>query len=95
MIIQDVPIAYFDDDKDALSYYERMKNKEVWKARNQYILGNFDPLRLGEFFYCLKCKRLEDGAHRRIITKEKGIKTIDVRTGSTCYKNYVKRFYFS
>jgi SAM-dependent methyltransferase len=90
IIIKNVPVTYFDNDKDANDYYKRIKNKDIWKTRTDEISKNFNPDKLGEFFYCLKCRRLEDGAHRRIIAKEKGVMAIDVRTGNDCYKNYVK-----
>jgi SAM-dependent methyltransferase len=89
-IVKDVPVEYFDDDLDAATYLARVKNGKSWKANVKRILNNFDPFKFGEFFYCRKCRRIEDGAHRLVIAKELGVKIADVRTGGSCYKNYVK-----
>lgn len=90
LIVKNVPVEYFDTDRDAIDYYEKHKNDKAWKARNKGILDNFNPVMFGEFFYCTKCQRMEDGAHRWAIAKEKGITHVDVRIGGDCYKNYIK-----
>jgi len=89
-IVIGVPVEYFDNDKDAIEYYEKNKNKESWKKSTQAIIDNFDIILFDDFFYCSKCRRLEDGAHRRIIALDKGRKKVNVMVGSDCYKNYVK-----
>jgi len=88
-IIKDMPIKYFDDDVDAANYLARVKNSNKWKVSIQKIIDNFDPFKFGEFFYCRKCRRIEDGAHRLVVAKKLGIKTADVRIGGSCYKNYI------
>ena len=89
-IIKGVPVSYFDADTDAAAYLSRVGNGSRWKASIQRIIDNFDLQKFGALFYCRKCKRMEDGAHRLVIARERGIKTVDVRIGGSCYKRYVK-----
>jgi len=90
VVVEGVPVKYFDDDIDAMNYFKRYDGKKAWESSLNKLESEFDPIKFGEIFYCLKCKRMEDGAHRRAIAVKKGITHISVRTGSDCYKNYVK-----
>lgn len=88
--VTDVPVTYFNDDRDAMEYFTKHRDNKAWKITTTRLEKEFDPVKFGEFFYCLKCKRMEDGAHRRVIAFMKAMKTVNVRIGGDCYKNYVK-----
>jgi len=90
VVVEGVPVKYFDNDIDAMRYFKRYDGKEEWESSLAKLESEFDPIKFGEIFYCLKCERMEDGAHRRALAIRKGITHVSVRTGSDCYKNYVK-----
>lgn len=85
-VIQGVPISYFNGDKDAMEYIGKRAGLRWWREQIDKFKAEFDPNKLEPLFYCNKCQRLEDGAHRLVVAKEKGIDKLDVRIGKLCYK---------
>ena len=87
-IVSGVPVRYFDNDKDAMDYRRRHQNSRFWKDNVAKLTANFDMRKFGPLYYCLKCRRLEDGAHRLIVAENKGLDAVSVQIGDICYKRY-------
>lgn len=86
-IISGVPVRYFDNDKDAMAYRKKHRGSKFWRDNVKKLMSNFDLTKFSPLYYCLQCKRLEDGAHRLFVADKKGISTINVQIGANCYKH--------
>jgi len=86
-VVKGVPVSYFDNDKDAMEYRQKHQNSQFWRDNVAKLTANFDPMKFGPVYYCLNCRRLEDGAHRLIVAEKRGLKTIGVQVGDVCYKH--------
>jgi 2-polyprenyl-3-methyl-5-hydroxy-6-metoxy-1,4-benzoquinol methylase len=89
-VVSEVPVRYFDEDRDAMAYRKRHKSTRFWRENVANIMANFDYEKLTPLYYCASCKRLEDGAHRLYIADKLGINKLDVLVGGICYKHYKK-----
>jgi hypothetical protein len=86
-IVRDVDTKYFYADKDMESFIKKYKNGRSWKRRIKALRALYDPQRPDLLYYCLACRRIEDGAHRFFMAGEDGIPSLNVRIGAGCYKS--------
>jgi SAM-dependent methyltransferase len=83
--VAEVPI----DDKVfdfCWSYIHKQERFPFWHKSIWRIMENFSPLKFESMYFCLKCRRFEDGTHRLAVARMRGMKTILVKAFAGCHQ---------
>jgi len=59
----------------------------AWLVSLDRIMSEYDPAKDHPVYYCSRHKKLEDGSHRILARKRKGITTVDVQMGGGCWRS--------
>ena len=86
-VVTGIRTAHFDSDRDMAAYLDRQERRPAWREELADILQEFDAEALEPLYYCLACRRVEDGAHRYAAARMKGCPTLSARIGAGCFKH--------
>lgn len=89
-IVESVP-CYHELFDPVREYIKDRRNREAWRRQRQEMEKNFNKLLAGPFYYCQKCRRIEDGANRfDLLAIVKGEKKVDIHIGPMCWKGLAR-----
>lgn len=71
--------------RPVLDYIRARAKKPYWTKRTAELLKKPEDPKRWPVFWCCKCRRFEDGAHRVDVAMARGRSTIAVRAHSACY----------
>lgn len=78
-IVTDVPI-----DDHAFWHVWRRPRPSSWTEHTKRLAENFNGGKFPAIFYCKRCRRIEDGAHRLAASNLLGLSKIDVLISKGC-----------
>ena len=81
VVVTDVPI-----DDHAFWHVWHRPRVPSWVEHTRQLANGHNGKKFPPIFYCKRCRRHEDGAHRLMASRLLGLSKIDVRIGGSCFE---------
>ena len=77
-LVKNVPLSH-PVFSQVHAYTFSRRNRPRWQAQLNEMVKYFEIELFDPIYYCIENSRIEDGAHRYLVAKKKGIKSLDLK----------------